>query len=168
MYGNTLSRPWLAFWCALLLATSSLEALPQSSPPILPGSELLWSSLNEIAQTLPSNFDSFMASLTDQVNSLQASNQSLTETNEQLQASNSSLMLKNADLTNSLAISKQAVATSESKSERLQKGIDASTASITQLKTDIAGIQRQNTIWKITTAAGIIGTIAAVIWALAK
>ena len=144
----------------LALAMPSLALTAQSLPQILPGSDPLWQSLNQIALTLPTSYDSFMASLTGQVISLQASNQSLQETNEQLQTSNSSLMLKNADLTNSLAISQQAVVTSESKSGLLQKDLDASTQSITRAKADALVLERQNTLLKVGCVSFGVGLVA--------
>jgi regulator of replication initiation timing len=143
-------------------------AQAQSSPPILPGSETLWQSLNQIALTLPNSYDSFMNSLTGQINSLQTSNQDLQASNAQLTDSNSSLTLRNADLTNSLTISLQAAETSESKSTLLQKALDASSLSITQLESDAKALKGWNTFWKVTTGVGILGTVAAVVWALVK
>ncbi len=152
----------------LLLATSSLVAQPIDSSPILPGSELLWNNLNEIALTLPNSYDSFMASLSDQVALLIAKNKSLQDSNAELAISNQSLTLKNEDLINSLTISRQAVATSESKSERLQKGLDASIESTTRAESDARVLRGWNTFWKVTTGVGIVAAVAATVWALLK
>jgi regulator of replication initiation timing len=154
---------------ALCLSCFSFSpAQAQSSPPILPGSETLWQSLNELALTLPSSYDSFMASLTEQINSLQASNQNLQDSNGNLQTTNSSLTLRNADLTNSLTISQQAVVTSENKSSLLQTALDDSMRSITRAESDAKALKGWNTFWKVTTGIGVLGTVAAVVWALLK
>ena len=143
------SRFWWALLFALWLCTSPLAGQQQNSPPILPGSELLWSSLNQIALTLPNNFDSFMDSLTGQINSLQASNQSLQDSNAQLTLSNSSLTLRNADLQNSLQTSLQAEATSESKLSLLQTDLSASMQSTTRAEADAKALAVEIGILKV-------------------
>jgi len=170
-----LSRRWAAFSCALVLATLSLGAQTRSTSLILPGSEQLWSMLDMQARTLPQEYESFIASLSDQIASLQSNSESLTQTNQNLQASNerltssnSSLTLRNADLQNSLTISQQQAETSERKSALLQKALDDSTQSITRAENDAKALRNENTLWKIGTAAGVLGAIAAVIWALVK
>ena len=159
----------------LLLATSSLGALPTNSVLILPGSEELWSMLDTQAKTLPQEYDSFIASLSDQIALLQTSNDSLTQTNQslqdsnaRLQTSNQSLTLRNEDLENSLRTSQGQVETLEKDSTRLQKALDDSMLSITRAESDAAQLRSQNTLWKVATAAGVLGTVAAVIWALVK
>jgi len=135
-------------WCIPTLTA-------QSSSPILPGSEPIWQSLNQFALTLPNNYDSFMASLTGQINSLQASNQSLQDSNDSLQTSNKSLTLRNEDLQNSLQISQQAVVTSENKSALLQKALDDSTKSITRVEADARALTFGKSLAEYIAFAGV-------------
>ena len=144
---------------ALCFAFSSLSVQAQSSAPILPGSELLWSSLNGIALTLPTAYDSFIASLTGQINFLALNNQSLQDSNAQLAGSNKSLTLRNADLQNSLAISQAQVTTSESKSMLLQKDLDDSIAYTIQAENDARAMGLQLNIWR--GVAVVVGIAAA-------
>jgi len=139
----------LVLACAALLSASSLGAQGKSSPPILPGSEPLWTSLNEIALTLPDSYDLFLASLSGQISSLQASNESLQDSVTSLQNSNSSLTLRNADLQNSLQISQEAVATSENKSALLQKDLDDSMQSTTRAEADAKALALEVGVLKI-------------------
>ena len=132
---------WLAFFCALLLLSSSAALQGQSSTPtsskldpITQQAQPLWQSLNEIASSLPQTYDSFMASLTLQISSLQ-------DSNGQLDSSNKSLTLQNAALLDSLQQSQARAAMFESKSLLLQKDLGISIAYTTQVDLDIAKAQ---------------------------
>lgn len=146
----------------LLLGVSGMSACGAQQQPqaaILPGSEPLWMQLNELAVSLPTRYDAFVASLTEQVGSLEASNDSL-------QSSNISLTQQNADLQTSLARSQEAAATSAASLERLQKATDASMRSTIRLEGEIARLRVQNGILKWAGAAAVvaIGLHVAGVW----
>ena len=158
---------WVSFFVAALLFSSTVTQA-QSSQPIFPGSEPLWQSLNQMAKTLPNSYDLFLSSLTGQISLLQDNVTSLQDSNDNLKFSNNSLTLRNADLQNSLLISQAAAATSESKSESLQKALDDSIQSITRAEADAKALQFQNTLLKYGAIVGGVVAIVAVIVAIVK
>jgi hypothetical protein len=159
----------------LLLAISPYQATAQSSKPTSTAptslsqvAEPLWQSLLQATQALPQAMDSFMSNLQSQVDSLQASN-------EQLDSSNKSLMLQDAQLQASLQASQTLVATSAAKLAQLQTALNASTSYTIAAEADLKEAQAAaqalanwDVFWKVTTVAGVLGTVAAVVYAVLK
>ena len=158
-----ISRLALALF-ALSLALPSLSAQLSSSPatpatsstPTSLAPDGLWQLLLDKTQSLPTEYDSFISSLTGQITSFRLTNQSL-------KASNASLTSNNALLTASLQASQAKAATSEAKSKELQTSLDASTLSITRAQADAKVLEFQLGIWRsVAITAGITVCAAAI------
>jgi hypothetical protein len=130
--GFTLLLLFLLFGLSLPCLSYSEEAISSSLRNFQPP-ENLWDELLSQTSSLPENFDNFVLSLTNQINSLQISNKDLT--------------INNALLTESLKRSEIKAETSEDKSKRLQMDLDASTLSITQAQNEAASLEKLARFW---------------------
>jgi chromosome segregation ATPase len=181
--GSAMRRVFSVALLALFLSCFlSSPAQAQSSiqtslklDPITMQAQPLWLTLESLVATLPQELDSFMANLQSQTDLLQANMINLQETNSQLQINNLSSTQANEQLQASLQASQVLVETSGQKLAQLQTDLDTSRLSISLVEADLAKAQGDakaiagwNTFWKVTTGLGILGTVAAVVWALAK
>ena len=145
------SQRLLVFWFALLFICGSVTIQGQSSTLISSLPEPLWQALLPTAQSLPSSYDLFVSTMQKQVDAL-------TVNNGLLQTSNDSLTQENAGLRTSLKLSREAEATSESKSTLLQKDLSDSIASTIRAQGDAKALELKAGIWE---TAGIVASVAA-------
>jgi septal ring factor EnvC (AmiA/AmiB activator) len=132
-----IKRSFLAILFAVfsvVLLVSQVQSTPVAVPFVSStqtsqASEALWQALLPIAQQLPQQFKDYQASLSQQTNSLQISNQKLTDNVK--------------SLTESQRLSQEQVATLEDKLTLLQKDLSASTASTiqAQMQAKLAGAE---------------------------
>src|SRR5271169_88624 len=92
------------------LSLFSLGAQANVSTPTSQQLEPLWQTLLQLTGNLPSQIETFRASLLAQIAQLQTSNDNLQQTANSLQDSNQTLLMQNADLKNSLVRSEQTLA----------------------------------------------------------
>lgn len=151
------SRSFSALFCAVLLCFGSLTAQGQSSMPNSPALEPVWQTLLRATSDLPSLIDSYTASWTQQIASLQA-NAELSQT------SIDNLEKQNADLVNSLIRSRADLAISEGEQKRSEKLLDDSMQHITQAQEAAKALELQNAVLKYgMIGAGVVAVVAVIV-----
>src|SRR5271157_408788 len=140
---------WRALFSVVLLFSFSTAARGQSSTPTSQQLEPLWQTLLQLTGSLPSQIETFRASLLAQIAQLQTSNDNLQQTANSLQVSNQTLLKQNADLKNSLAASQMDLATSIQVQRRLQVSLDNSSQDIIKAQSDAKALERQVAILRI-------------------
>jgi len=128
---------------------TSPETQEQNLTQTLKMPDGLWSLLLEQTQSLPLDFESFTANLTEQVDLLKSNNQLLIVNNQDLTSKNKLLTDNNQLLTESLKLSESKVAISEAKSKQLQTDLDASTLSITKAEAHAKALEFQIVFLKV-------------------
>jgi hypothetical protein len=165
------SRSWLVFWCAVWLLCSSLGVQAQSSSPIsmtpenpyVPALNLSTQLLQQIdflatnLQALQPRIEALQALSTEQARQISSLSQAISDSQA------SSLKLQGL-----LSQSEAIRAMQEQQLKDSTTSLQDSQTALTKATGDSKVLSGWNTFWKVTTGVGILTTIGAVIWALAK